>query len=106
MPDYVSGDAKGAAYLAGIHGAKGDTPGLNRAARYPTRVCELCGQRYVNPGGHAERCTGPRQLPLDPQALEPINPKDQVTRIPGMDGPCARNRAADKCLWPYCDCKF
>lgn len=22
------------------------------------RICPRCGERYVNPGGHAERCTG------------------------------------------------
>ena len=28
-------------------------------------VCEQCGERYVNPGGHAERCTGPREPVAD-----------------------------------------
>jgi hypothetical protein len=34
------------------------------------------------------------------EALEPINPKGFVTRIPGIDAPCiCRQRP---CLWPFC----
>ncbi len=77
-----------------------------RAERFPTRTCDLCGQRYVNPGGHAERCTGPRQLALDPSELDPINPRDQVTRIPAVDARCEAGQTADTCRWPYCLCTF
>lgn len=33
------------------------------------RICPTCGERYVNPGGHAERCTG---LPPVRQVAETI----------------------------------
>jgi hypothetical protein len=69
------------------------------------RVCEHCGRRYINPGGHWEECAGAPQLELVPDRR--IDPRHgQVTLTPGIDAVCVEGLTADTCRWPFCQCKF
>lgn len=44
--------------------------------------------------------TGQLQIQPDTQ----INPRTQVTTMPGIDAKCEDGKTADDCRWPYCPC--
>jgi hypothetical protein len=47
--------------------------------------------------------TDPQQLQLvHPDHGQPIDPRDQATRIPGVDAECPRKTVP--CRWPFCTC--
>jgi hypothetical protein len=50
--------------------------------------------------------TDPQQLQLvHPDHGQPIDPRDQVTRLPGVDAPCLCEEPPQDCMYPFCNWK-